>query len=282
MIAVLRDMAAGGCHRLGAVILAGTDSLVLSRFVGLTAAGLYANYALITSALKTLLLQMLGSGTASFGNARVELSREENHALYRRMLTVNLALSGLCSFCLYVLLNDFIRLWLGEEMILGEATVLVLCVQFFLDTGRIVTDSFVHGCGLFVKDRVRPFIEAAINLTVSIVLAMRYGVAGVFGGTIISFVLTAFWRAPLLLHRHVFGQGLRSYWRSYLECLALTVICAAIYRCMPIPTAADWLGWIGRGVLCAAGYSLAFLLVFGRSEECRFAFAWLRSRFSRM
>ena len=57
---------------------------------------------------------------------------------------------------------------------------------------------------LFVKDKIRPLIEAGINLVVSIIAVQKIGLAGVFLGTIISRVCTTMWREPYLVFKYIF------------------------------------------------------------------------------
>ena len=74
--------------------------------------------------------------------------------------------------------------------------------------------------GAFYYDRYRPIAESAINIVVSIVLAKRMGVAGVFLGTIISTVATCLWGEPYVLYKHVFHK------RSYGYALAFSIYMA--------------------------------------------------------
>lgn len=265
--AVFHEMLSGGYHRVGAVILTSTDQLVLVRFAGLAASGLYANYSMIMNALKSILLQLMGSGTASLGNARVSMDDAANQRLYEKLLTLNLFLSGLVSFCLFGLINDFIGIWLGESCQLSMLTVTVLCIQFYLDTGRFITDAYINGCGLFVRDRWRPFAEAAINLTVSVLLVIRYGITGVFIGTIVSFAVTAFWRAPLILCRYGLHCDVKRYWHRYLAWLALPVLAALLMTLLSVPVAAAWSQWLMKAVACSAAY-LMMVFVLTIRDPC--------------
>ena len=100
-------------------------------------------------------------------------------------------------------------------MLLDDLTVTVLSIQFFVETARIISMSYTNGCGLFVRDKIRPVIESAINLIVSIAMTNVFGIAGVFIGTIISHLCTVFWREPYLLHKYEFKKSMKEYWICY-------------------------------------------------------------------
>lgn len=229
-------------HRIGATVITSTDNLVLTRFVGLTAGGLYSNYAQIIHSLTMTLQHLMGGGyNSSYGNALTVLSPEQNFNVFSRLQFLNLSVVGLCTSCLYLLVNPFVTLWVGEALLLDRLTVMALSIQFYLECCRLIVKAYNQANGNFVYDKLRPVISSAINLGVSIVLAIKLGVAGVFFGTAISNLCTFFWREPLLLFRHAFKRSTVPYWKQYcghaaytffshLPCRILTVICILLYH----------------------------------------------------
>ena len=224
---IFDDTKATLCHKIGGTVLNSTDNIILSRYVGIVATGLYSNYSMILSSLSSVLNQVFGSFTSSLGNAHVEQTKEQKYISYRRLLFGNLWATSICTVCLYSLLNDFITIWLGPNMLLDSLTVMVLCIQFFMETARIISMSYTNGCGLFIRDKIRPVIEAAINLIVSIIMTNLLGIAGVFVGTIASHLCTVFWREPYLLYRYEFGKTMQEYWIYYaFSALSTIILCA--------------------------------------------------------
>ena len=201
------DTKASMYHKIGGTVLTSTDNIVLTKFVSLAVTGIYSNYSLITNSLTVLLNQVLCSFTSSIGNAFVDLPQKKFYEMYQRMIYMNFWIVGLVTSLLYLLINDFMLIWLGRGYILDEITVGILCFQFYLEMIRLISLSFVNATGLFVKDRFRPLIEAIINLTVSIIAVKFMGIAGVFAGTIISHVVTVTWREPYLLYKHIFSNS---------------------------------------------------------------------------
>ena len=224
---IFDDTKATLCHKIGGTVLNSTDNIILSRYAGIVATGLYSNYSMILSSLSRVLNQVFGSFTSSLGNAHVEQTKDQKYISYRRLLFGNLWITSICTVCLYSLLNDFITIWLGPNMLLDSLTVTVLCIQFFMETARIISMSYTNGCGLFIRDKIRPVIEAAINLIISIIMTNLLGIAGVFIGTIVSHLCTVFWREPYLLYRYEFGKSMQEYWIYYvLSSLSTIILCA--------------------------------------------------------
>ena len=211
---IYSDTRACMCHKVGSTVLTGTDNAVLSKMVSLQAVGLYSNYSMIISSIQSILLQILGNLTASVGNARNTMEGDNYYRLYRKMLFSCLWISGMVFVTCCVAIDDLIHVWVGEQYVFDQAVTMVLCIQLYIGLVRTVNGAFIGADGLFAKDRIRPLIEATLNLGISIVLTKKYGVAGVFLGTIISLLLTSFWREPYLLYRFSFQRKVSEYWKE--------------------------------------------------------------------
>ena len=268
---IYHDTYASMCHRFGWTILTSTDNIILTKFAGLVMTGLYSNYSIILTALNSFFNQIFGNFTSSLGNAYVTQNKDELHSLYMKMLFANLWASGVCTVCFYVLANDFIMLWLGPNLLLDDLTVAIICVQFFFDSSHIISRSFISGCGIFV-DKARPFIQAGINIIVSIILVKKMGVAGVFLGTIISHVLTAFWREPYNLYKLVFKRSSGIFWIRNLETGIITFLMAYGFTLIKktIVYSVSWGFWLLEAVLCFILSNLFFLIISHRSQEYQY------------
>lgn len=143
------------CHRIGGTVVTSTDNIILSKFAGLGIVGIYSNYSLLTASVLSFVNKVLNSFVASVGNYAVEKNAKEKKQLYKRLLFLNLWISSFCTICLYTLLNPFIFLWQGERFLLEKSTVLIICIQFFIQSSIVISGVFVNACGLFMKDKAQ-------------------------------------------------------------------------------------------------------------------------------
>lgn len=278
---IFSDTGATACHKVGAVVLTGTDSIIVARFVGLAVTGIYSNYAMLLNYLQSLLGQALGSFTGSIGSAHSELSAEENHRVFRRLQFVCFWVASVCTVCTYTLINDFITVWLGERMVLDRLTVIALSMQFYLETDRKIVLGYTCGSGLFVRDKWRPIAEALINIAVSLWLVLKIGLAGVFFGTAVSHLATFSWRAPYILYRDEFKQKSGRYWLAAAFFAAVTAALCAGFDALRGGTgiSAGSLGaWIAEGLVCFTACNLVLALLLHRTEEYRFFKDFLREK----
>lgn len=264
------DTKATLCHKVGGTVLTSTDNIVISKFVGLVSTGVFSNYSLLITSLSTMLNQFLGSFTASLGNAHIEQSLEKKYYSYSRLLFANLWITSVCTICLYTLINDFIINWVGQDMLLSEFTVATICLQFFVETARIISTCYTNGCGLFVKDKIRPLIEAGINICVSIIMVKKIGIAGVFIGTIVSHLCTVVWREPYLLYKYEFKRNFIEYWKYYFTALIGTIGSCYIFRILfnqlGIEINSLWLWFVkAAGVFCLT--NLIIVVIFHGNKD---------------
>jgi len=279
---IFKDTYSNLFHKIGGTVLTSTDNMLISRFVGLAATGLYSNYSMVLSGVNSILSSILGGFTATLGNANIKQQGESKYVSFRRLLFANFWIAGTVSVCLYVLIDDFVRAWVGAGMVLSGDTVFAICVQFYFSTTRSIAISYSSGSGLFVKDRARPLIEAAVNLVVSIYLANRIGLAGVFWGTVASHLCTVFWREPLLLFRHVFHRSMKEYWMLYGAFALLTFGTGALLSRMEFGFAAHGLLlWCAKALIVFALVNLVFILAFFRNKDFQFYAALIRKAFGR-
>ncbi len=277
--AIYHDTSAILLHKIGGTVVTSTDSILLSRFVGLTITGVYSNYQMVIAGISSLIASPLGALTPSFGNVHATMKEAERYGVFKKTLFLNLWIAGLTACCLYNLIDDFILLWVKKELFLDERTVLLLCILFYMQTVRGVSILYTLSCGLINRDRFRPAVESVLNIVLSILFIKTIGTAGIFLGTIVSNLATVFWREPYLLYRYAFRQKLGDYWKLYTVNLIVTA--GATWLSAQLKGML-WEGCLSAAAWVACGFSCAFVflilhgLVFFRSEEYRYFAGLLR------
>lgn len=212
-------------HKIGGFVLNSTDNLVISKYVSVIAVGIYSNYLMIITMIKAYLTQITGSVTASVGNLIASESKEKVHQVFESMQLVYFWLYTVCLTCFYVVFQPFITLWIGEDFLLSKVVLLVVLINFYLNGFQDCVNTFVNATGLFWETRHKPIFECIINLGVSIILAWKIGLIGVFIGTLISFVLT-FWINPIILYRKYFQKSAVHYFVHFVGYLTLAILMA--------------------------------------------------------
>ncbi len=219
-----RNIRALAMHRLGAVVINNTDNLLISRFAGIANVGIYSNYYLVISSIQQVLARIFQGMAASVGNMGATEDREALEPVFYNAFFLAQWIYSLAAICLYELLPPFIELSFGPQYLFDRSTVLILCVLVFLQGMRKPVATFWYALGMFWLDRYKALAEAALNLIISILLGVRYGVAGIFLGTILSMLLVPVWVDPYMFFRHCLKKPVWPYVRKYVGYLVVIAV----------------------------------------------------------
>lgn len=268
---IFRNVRAMLYHRVGTVIVNGTDNILMSKFVGIITVGIYSNYYLVLGAINLIIGQFFSSLTASVGNLNAVESREKSLKVYKSILFANFWLFSFASTSLWVLLNSFITLWLGTKFIMDEAIVLIIVINFFVNGVRKTTLMFIDSLGLFWETRYKPLFESLINLVVSIVLGRYLGIAGILLGTLISTLTTCFWVEPYVLYKKGFKKNVKEYFKFYVEFTVLMLVNTIIIWLISLKIdTTSIVGFIGQLLICLIIPNLFYHIVFRNKEEYKY------------
>lgn len=175
-----------------------TDSLIVSTFINVIAAGLYVNYNLIFSQISKIITSFFHNIGASIGNLVAENDSEKIKTVFLNLQYLCFFISSFCIACFTFLTEPFIKLWIGSQYLLAFNILLVLVFNFYCMIHRQPINYFLSGNGMY-KELIKPLlIESIINLFVSIVLAIKIGLIGVFIGTAVSTIVGWFLSSILI------------------------------------------------------------------------------------
>lgn len=268
---IYKDVYAMTAHRVGGVVVDGTDNLLISAFASLSSVGIYSNYVLIRSSIDQLLSQLFTAITASVGNLNAVSTFDKSYKVYQSIFFLNVWIYGFCSIVFLVCINQFITLWIGKEYLLAEGIVLLITINFFLTGIRKSTVMFKDTQGLFWNDRYKPYAEAIVNLIASIAFLKMFGFIGVLLGTLVSTITTCFWIEPYVLYKYGFKKPLSNYFKKFLIYTVIIVIIGFfIYYICDVITITGILGLVIKLLLCAVIFNGMYLLIFFKSPQFKY------------
>lgn len=205
-----RTIALAG-HKIGGTIVSSLDILVISKFLGLTAVGIYGNYYTILAAIMGFIGVYNNALLPSIGNYVIEESREKKYHLFMGLNFVHLWIVGWASVCLYILLPEFISLWVGDEFLFNDIENILICAYFYMWQFRVLSCNFKDAAGLWTEDFWKPYVASAVNIVLNIYLVNIIGVGGALISTIVCMAMIFFpWETKVLFDR-LFNDGINNY-----------------------------------------------------------------------
>lgn len=203
-------------HKIGAIVVGATDSILISAFVGIVVLGKYSNYTTIMTSMTGVLGLLFISLTSVVGHMCVEASPGEIAEHYDFFYGVNFCIAILFFGGYYATINCLITFLFGEGLLLSRSVIFIMTVSYFIQFTRRATLLFRDATGLFYADRWKSAVEALVNLVASVALVNRLGVSGVLIGTIITNVLICDVIEPYVLYKNALHKSVKPFWvRNY-------------------------------------------------------------------
>ena len=167
-------------HKLGSVVVFGTDNVLIAYFVGAVSVGLYSNYLLITQSLKSAYSMIFRAMTASIGNLCAAEDTAHAQAVFWRVDLLTRWIYGFSAVCLVVLFNPFISLWLGADYLFSMPIVLLIVFSFNSGNSNMVWKGFsLHWYTKLFRNRII-MQSVYTTLMVSLLATIIATVAGTF------------------------------------------------------------------------------------------------------
>ena len=270
-------------YKISSFVISGTDNIIISKFLGIISVGLYSNYALIINAVGMVFYRFFGSLTASIGDLLTENDKQKTYSIYRKILFLNVWVSGICAIGFLCVIQPFIEIFFGAKYILPISVVITLSVYLFTETMRRSTTIFKEAAGIYHQDKHISVLQAIINIVVSIILVQWIGMPGVFLGTIISQLFLMGYGYPKYIWKPLFGI---SYGKSIITLIKYTTIVATVgaftYFIATLPSIENnILLFAYRIFVCIVIPNVCFLAIFHKKEEFRYYLDFVKQRIQR-
>ncbi|MGB3159727.1 MAG: polysaccharide biosynthesis C-terminal domain-containing protein [Carnobacterium sp.] len=176
-------------HQVSGLIFNSTDVIFLTYFTNFTVVSVYMLYNMITNAVNMITIQISTTFNFILGQS-IDGDRKKLINKFDMYEVIYLSISFALATTLYVLFEPFISSYTqgfsNAEAYLDEWIALLFSTRLILVIGRTPFQQLIEASGHFKETQIQSIIEAALNLIVSLILVIQWGVKGVLIGTIIA------------------------------------------------------------------------------------------------
>ena len=215
-------------HKIGGFVSNGTDNIVIFSFINPATVAFVGNYQLVMNNINTLVSQIFNGTNSAVGNLVAE-NDIKSIKVFWEMMALRFFLAGCASVMLFVGFDDLIMIWLEDSKYLMSHNVLIALITiFFILQVRNPVDTYIQAYGLYA-DVWAPLAQSIINLVFSILFVIKFGVIGIFIGTIISqATIIMIWR-PYYLFTKGFEINHFKYWIGFCGHLLYLLSAALLF-----------------------------------------------------
>lgn len=260
-------------HKIKDFVLVKSDELFIFLFVSLKMVAFYGNYMIIISKLISLFSSITGSVGASVGNLVAEGNKPHMLRIFWEYTTIQHTIAATLAFSLYTLMEPFIAHWVGAEYIMDHRILILLVVYIYITNSRNSVDSFNYAHGLYA-DVWAAWAELIINVSVTIICGLLWGIIGILLGKITSLLaIVVLWK-PYYLFTAGFKESVSLYWKGVLRNYAISAfaIGAALYtiRFIPFNPYHDiwqWVAYSAISMIIFFCYDITATLLFAKGAK---------------
>ena len=251
-------------HKISSFVLTQTSPLIIYAYASLTLVAIYGNYMLIVAGVTLLIKALLNSIGAGVGNLIAEGNKKKIKTVFWELTALRIWIASIICFCIYILGDSFIILWVGKDYILPQSAFIVLILITFINLSR-TNDAFISAYGLY-QDIWAAVTEAILNLGLSILLGYYWGLTGILSGVLISLLIIVYGWKPYFLYSQCFKESIHVYILYYIKYITLLVLSTIISKAIlqkfvniPHDTYASWITYGLITIIIYSGISLTAL-----------------------
>lgn len=240
-------------HKIGGFALTQSSPIIIYAYTNLSEVALYGNYLIIVTGIQALLNSLFNSINAGIGDLVTEGDKRKQLKVFFELFSIRFLFVVTACFMGYMLIQDFIKLWIGSQYLLQNSTLILILIILYINTFRATVDSFLYAYGLF-KDTWAPLVEATLNISLSILLGYYLGLNGVLLGVLVSLLIViCFWK-PYFLFRMEYKGYLKEYVWVYFKHIISFCISAGLtiyfYKFITFPVT-NWTSFIIYSLILA-------------------------------
>lgn len=255
--------------KMGGVVVDSADTIVVSAFLGLTVLAVYQNYYFILTSIIGFIAVVFSACTAGIGNSLIVETKEKNFDDLKKFTFIISWIAGICSCCFLGIYQPFMKLWVGDNLLLPFSAVICLVVYYYIYEINQLLNLYKDAGGIWHEDRFRPLVTAIANVSMNLIMVQFWGIYGVLLSTVLSMMFVGM---PWLFHNLFTTLFDRSQMRPYLSKLFNYTI-TAVVSCVIVLLICNFINFgliatiVLRLVVCVTVPFVMYILIFGRSVE---------------
>ena len=125
---------------------------------------------------------IFNSATASVGNLCLSEDKQHQYVIFKRIRYLSNFCAVFAFICYVCLFNDFISIWIGEDMQFGLDIVIAISLNSMIGYLRKTVITFKNAMGLFRQDWYKSILGAVWGIAAAIGLSYVWGTFGVIVG----------------------------------------------------------------------------------------------------
>lgn len=237
-------------QQIASLIFNSTDTFVISMFCGLKYVSVYTVYNMVYSALTALISMVRNSLNYILGQA-FHKDHDFFYRVYRAYSSFQITMGSILTSTGILLIIGFIKLYtkgINDINYIDFVAAVLFSINIILECARGAGLAAANIAGKASKTTYRYIIEAAINLSVSLLLVRGLGIKGVLIGTVVAGIYRSI-DTIIYINKYVLLKKAYSEFAYVIGCMIIFSICALYAYNVPIRIH-SYLDFCMAGIIC--------------------------------
>lgn len=176
-------------HQVASFVMSNTDVLILTAFTNILEVSVYSVYSLVVNGLKRGIMSFANGLEAAFGNI---IANNEEKALMENVSIIEYiiySVSTIVYTSAILLILQFVSVYtkgINDVNYLRPVFAYILLIAQFFNGIRLPYQLVVQAAGHYKQTKIGAIIEPIINLGISLILVIKFGLSGVAIGTLVA------------------------------------------------------------------------------------------------
>lgn len=260
---------------IAAFIHQNTDIIILTSFTSLLTVSVYTVYNMVVNALRSVVASIVSGITPSIGRIIAGENKEDILNIYTSYEFLLTYVSFILFTCCALLIVPFVMIYTkgvtdtNYNQLLFSLILTIAQLQYCL---REASTTILYAANRYRDIRWYAYIEAILNITISVLLVVKFGLIGVAVGTAASILIRHIFHIHYLeknLVERGYGYPIKLYGLFY----SMFVLLYYILIKFTVNISINYLTWIYTGIIifaiCFISYTLLSILFFRKEfKEC--------------
>ena len=258
----IRQKWSGVAQHICAVILDGTDIVILSLFSTLSNISVYSVYNLVVNGIRSISLSA-GNGMQPYLGALLATGKlKEAQRVFLRFEWIIHSITTVIFGCTSVLIVSFVSIYTQRIRDINNNEPVFGCLISLAQAFRCIRLPYnitILAAGHYKQTQSNYIIASLINISTSIILVLRLGVVGVAIGTLIAFIYQNIWMALYVSQKILHLSFQHFIKQTFVDSISFTIsfLLSQYIDC----GASNILDWIIKSVLIFLTWSSVSLIV---------------------
>lgn len=252
----------GMTQHISAIVLANTDSIILSVFSTLSNVSIYSIYYMIVNSINNIINSLTVGFQSLLGQLIVTKKLDEANELFTRFELIMHSIITVFFTCTGILIVSFVKLY---TLNIDDANYIQPLFSALLTIGqaffciRTTYYCVIKAAGHYQETQVSAVIEMLLNIIISIIFVINYGIIGVTIGTLVAILYRTIY-CVIYASRRILHRPIKKFIRQCTLDLLISSLTIITMHFVNI-NAYTYFSWFIKSIICFIICSFTFLIV---------------------